>query len=528
MRDLEPPPSKLDLVTSVLDPTKRDIKADSVWKTWLNRLYEFVRDLVAEELQKGAFGGLTVEQPTPEVQLNFNYNINTELVSIHDNNGTSGVENNMLKLSTGAGANQSSAVFSKTAIKYGSGQGLHFRVSGLFTTGVTGSTQLIGAGDSGNGLFFGYQDDVFGIMRLSGGLPEVRTLTITTKSTTAENITITLDGDADATVAVTDATATDATTTANEIAAHDYSNLGRGWDAHADGSTVLFISYDASARAGTYSLGGATTAVGTFAPTLTGVAGTPDFIAQADWNIDTGTGGGNDGLPLMDWTKGNVFQIQFQWLGFGVLNFLIEDPDTGKDTLVHKIQYPNKNTTPSLANPNLQLCASVENTTNTTDIILRSGSMGGFVEGSSTFTSHFHNGVSNTATVAAETPVVSLHNNLIYAGEINKIRAKVIFSSAASDGTKSVVARLTLNPTLTGASFADIETDASILSVDTSATAITGGDEQFTYGLARVDSSGIDMSSMSYYINPGDTLTISAASAGNNDVTASLSVEERF
>jgi hypothetical protein len=482
--------------------------------------------IAEQELQQSAFGSLVVSEPTPIVQLNFNYNVNEELVVLSNNNGTSTIVNNMLNLSTGAAADQSAVLNSKSSIKYNSGQGVHFRASGVFTTGVTGSEQWVGAGDSGDALLFGYQGATFGIMRRSGGLPEVRTLEVTTKSTTAENITITLDGDADATVAVTDATATDLTTTANEIAAHDYSGLGRGWDAHAEGERVTFISYDSSSRTGTYSLVG-TTAVGTFTQDVSGVAPTDDFIAQTAWNKDKADN--TSVLPTLDWTKGNVFQIQYQWLGFGVLNFLVENPKTGEDTLVHQVLYPNTYTVPSLANPNLQLCASVENTTNTTDITLNVGSIGGFIEGRRVGT-HFHNGVSNLATLSAgtERPILSIHNKRVYSGKLNKVRIKLIFTSLASDGAKSVIARYLKNAIITGASFSDVEADVSVIEFDSSATIVSGGDEQFTTGLAKVDSQPIDMSTMSYHLDPGDTFTITGESSAANDVLASLTWEELF
>jgi hypothetical protein len=489
---------------------------------------------VTQELQQSAFGSLVVSEPTPIVQLNFNYNVNEELVVLSNNNGTSTIVDNMLNLSTGAAANQSAVLNSKSSIKYNSGQGVHFRASGVFTTGVVGSDQWVGAGDSGDALLFGYQGATFGIMRRSGGLPEVRTLEVTTKSTTAENITITLDGDADATVAVTDATATDLTTTANEIAAHDYSTLGRGWDAHAEGERVTFISYDSSSRTGTYSLAG-TTAVGTFTQDVPGVAPTDDFTPQLEtspgagdgWNMDSANNTGI--LPKLDWTKGNVFQIQYQWLGFGVLNFLVENPENGEDTLVHQVLYPNAYTIPSLANPNLQLCASVENTTNTTDITLNVGSIGGFIEGRRVGT-HFHNGVSNLATLSAgtERPILSIHNKRVYSGKLNKVRIKLIFTSLASDGAKSVIARYLKNAIITGASFSDVEADVSVIEFDSSATIVSGGDEQFTTGLAKVDSQPIDMSTMSYHLDPGDTFTITGESSAANDVLASLTWEELF
>ncbi len=473
--------------------------------------------------QKTAFEELETAEATPIVQLNFNYNVNTELVNTLNNHGTTTIVDNLLNVSSGAGANQSAVLNSRVPIKYNAGQGVKLRASGIFATGVTGNLQLIGAGDSGDGLFFATQDTEFGVIRRSGGIPEARNFQVTTASTTAEDVTVTLDGD---TILVPVTNSGNVTTTANELGAADYSGVGRGWNVHVDGDEVEFFSYDSSPRTGAYSIT-ATTAVATVTQKLVGTSPTDTFIAQTDWNRDKADGSGE--LPKLDFTNGNVFQIQYQWLGFGGIDFFVEKPSTKKYILVHRIEYAGASTEPSLKNPHLQLCAASVNTTNTTDIVVKSGSMGGFVEGK-TNGSHFHNGVENTVTIpaATETPVVSIHNKRTYVGNLNKIRVKLIYASVATDGNKSVVFRFKVNPTLTNADFNEVEPDLSVLEFDVAATAVTGGDEQFTVGKARLDSDIIPLATSSFFLNPGDTITITAESASTSIVTASFNVEVLF
>ena len=99
---------------------------------------------------------------------------------------------------------------------------------------------------------------------------EVRTFTVTTKSTHADSVDITLDGDVTA-VTVTDQTAGTTSSTATEIAAGDYSAAGTGWTAVADGADVIFTSLDLlPSHTGTYSITNATSADGTFAQTTRG------------------------------------------------------------------------------------------------------------------------------------------------------------------------------------------------------------------------------------------------------------------
>ena len=171
-----------------------------------------------------AFAELSVSEASPIVQIHFPYNINSEIVETQNNGGTVTVVNNKAHISTGAAANQSAALLTITPVKYNPGQGGMIRFTSLYTTGVANSTQWVGIGNSTDGYFFGYNGTDFGILRRQGGLPEVRRLQITTASNTAENITITLDGDAEEVAVNADGvnSASTRVLTANTIAAHDF------------------------------------------------------------------------------------------------------------------------------------------------------------------------------------------------------------------------------------------------------------------------------------------------------------------
>ena len=430
---------------------------------------------VGQELETTAFGELSVGELTPVINVDFSYILHPEIVTTRLNNGSASVDSNRLKLSTGAAANQSAELLSKHTLKYHAGLGALARFTALFTTGVTGSNQIIGIGSAGDGFFFGFNGSDFGILRRQGGVPEIRSLQVTTKSTTAENITITLDGDADATVTVTDATAGDVTTTANDIAAHDFSNLGRGWKAVAVGDLVNFISYCADSYVGTYSLSGATTAVGTFTQKLAGSAPTDNWTLQTAWNKDKFNGSGESGITL-DPTKGNVFQIKFQWLGFGHIRFYIENPDSGILDLVHTVDYANQNTLPSINNPTLPLCAIAQNEANTSDIVMYSSSMGGFTEGKKPDPEIHHVHIIDiTFTSTTIVPAITLHNNGVFASKLNRVRMNITNISVEIESGKPALIQVIRDGILTGASFSDHSTGESVALFDTTATAITNG-----------------------------------------------------
>jgi hypothetical protein len=487
------------------------------------------------ENPKTAFDELFVAQLTPVVQIHSAYNINTRIIEARDNNGSSSIANNMFKVSTGSGTYRSSSLLSRVAVKYNAGEGGLFRGTGVFTSGVADSAQYLGIGTSSEGFFFGYNGATFGVLRRQGGSPEIRRLEVTTKSTTGEDITITLDGDSATDVTVTDATDDDATFTANEIAIHDYSNLGQGWTAHSMGKYVIFESYNAASQTGTYELpvGGATTARGTFAaPLVDGVAPTDTFIAQSAWSEDVMDGNGPSGINL-DQTRGNVFEIRYQWLGFGIIDFYIENPSNGKFILVHKIEYANANTIPSLDNPTLPLCMAVSNTDNESDIVLQAASMMGGIEGKD-----IEEGIHNTeiAQLAGidtnETAILSLHNHTIYQSKINRVRVapkEFGITIEASAANKPGIIRVRKNPTLVGASFSAVDADTSVMRKDTSATTVTGGDLLFAQSIADDTPLSFDLSQKTGRLEPGETITVSGeATNGTIEAIVTIGWEELF
>lgn len=485
-----------------------------------------------------AFSELSVAEPSPVVQVQFPYNINTDIWEIRDNNGTASVVNNLANLSTGAAANQSSTILTKTPIKYNPGQGGLCRFTALYTTGVSNSTQYAGIGNTTDAYAFGYEGAAFGILRRQGGKPETRRLAITTASNTAENITITLNGVAVTDVAVSAAGADSATTrviTANEIADHDFSNVGEGWEVHNMGANVFFTSFSDGSKSGTFSLSG-TTAVGTFAQSLAGVSATETIIAQTAWNIDrmlfsTDPENSPSGVTL-DSTKGNVYQVRYQWLGFGAIEFYIEKPSTGEFLLVHRIEFGNANTIPSVDNPTLPLFASVKNTSNTSDIVLKVGSMGGFIEGRDTLPGLPHtasntvSGVSNT-----EIPILTIHPHDIYQNTVNRVKIKMISSIISVEGNKTSILRLRKNAILTGpVAFSALDSNVSTIHVDTSATGVSGGLVIGSSGAGKIDRiagdlerTGITLSSPEYL-----TVTVQGTAAASIEAVGVLNWQELF
>jgi len=477
---------------------------------------------------KSAFGEALVSQVTPLVNLIFRYNLNQDRVDYFDNKSGSVTQaNSMAVIATGAATNSSGEIRSKDQLRYVPGLGASARFTAVFTTGVAGSSQGAGIGNSANGFYFGYDGATFGILHRKNGSPEIRTLTVSTKSSTAENITITLDGDSTGDV-VPVTNGADATVTANEIAAYDYSDVGRGWKAQAVGNTVIFISYNSTPRTGTYSLSSASTAVGTFAQTVAGVAPTDTWIPQSDWNgRDKFDGSGHTGVQI-DPTKGNVYKITYQWLGFGRIVFSIEDPDDGEFHEVHSIAYANSNTAPSVSNPTLPLNLFAINTSNNSNIVVKSASMGGFIEGvNEVIGARRAKSASITlGATAAETPILTLKNKAVYQGNVNTIPVKIERVNVAVEHTKPVGIAFYRNTTLVGASFSDYSANTSVLQTDTSATSFSSsGTLLFSVELGKTGNDTIYFPDWAQsVINPGETITATIKPKSGNAAEATVSV----
>jgi hypothetical protein len=258
--------------------------------------------------------------------------------------------------------------------------------------------------------------------------------------------------------------------------------------------------------------------------------GTDFFTAQVDWNTDTMDGSGNAANPsgmLLRQQKGNVYQIRYQWLGYGAIRYYIEDQFTGIVTQVHVIQYTNQNIIPSVFNPSFQLHAEVTNLGNATNLTLITASMGLYSEGPVDVSgARFATGNRKTG-IVAETNIFTLQCKTTFQGKTNRGRIHLDSISSAISGGADAQYRMILNATLGGApSFTDIATNQSIAAFDVAGTTVTGGIEW-----RRGPSTGNfqlteDVSTLEMRLNPGDTMTFAGTSFGGG-VSPNLSTSWR-
>lgn len=230
-------------------------------------------------------------------------------------------------------------------------------------------------------------------------------------------------------------------------------------------------------------------------------------------------------LRNLDFTKGNIFQIQYQWLGFGQITYSVFDSIKQRYTILHTDNYPNNHVVPSTYNPSFPLCAVVENTTNNTDLVVKTASMAAFVEGKGSKLTHRH-AVDNSKTITSETPILTIRSIETFVGKANRGIVFPDIVSMAADGTKNTKFRIYLEGTLGGTpSWTDVATGDSVVEYDTSATSITGGKMIASSITAKNGSAGFQGSRMIKLRNL-ETLTVTAESASSTLADAAISFEE--
>ena len=471
------------------------------------------------------FGSIHTENLTPVFQIDPVYGVNTsECATTTNASGTATAANSAFVCTTGTTIYGAGAIQSRRRLRYRPGQGVIGKFSALFTTGVANSYQVAGYGHAEDGVYFGYKGTQFGIIYNQRGVRATHTLTISTKSSTAENAVVTLNGVA-FNVAVTNGAST--ITTAYEVSRGTYT----GWDAEAVGSTVVFTSGAVGAKAGAFSIAG-TSVVGSFATTQTGAAVTETFIPQYQWNGDICNGNGFSNITL-DPTKFNSYQILIEYMG--TISFQLEAnyTDNNPDFItVHTIRLPNSSTTSTFGNPSFPFTMSAYSAGSTTDLTVKAGYFSGFIEGQKKTIGPRLSYYNQSTSVGSGSflPLFTIRNARYYGGRSNQSVVNILSVAAAIKHTSPVGIYIFKNATLTGSPNYVSYSSSSVTAWDTAATACSISDNrQLVWSGQLGDTGNLEFSfEDEITLQPGETLTVAARAVTGTPayVTASLNTRE--
>ena len=491
------------------------------------------------------FGSIHAESMTPVFQVDAVYGLNAgQVLTVASGTGTATAVDSLFQVSTGTTALSQGAILGRKRLRYRPGQGVIGRFTAKYTSPVSYSYQVAGFGHSEDGVYMAYREatgpgytgvaPAFGILYINRALREVRALTITTASSTTQNVTVTLNS-VPFTVAVTNSG--NIQRTVWEISQGTYA----GWDAYPDDGKIYFVRKSANAASGTYSLA-ASTAVGTFAQTRAGTAGTETFIPQSTWNGDKLDGTGASGVTI-DPTKGNVFEIQIQYLGFGAIIFKCEVIPAGSNNAdfvtIHTLKLPNTLTQTSFGNPSFPFTMAAYSAGSTTNLTVGCGSFAGFIEGPKILHGNRFTYFNSLTTVGAANfqALFTIMNTRYYAGQTNQSVINMMSISGALKHTSPCIYYLIKNGSLLGnPNFVQISANSTSL-WDSAATTVTyaTGDQLIWTGhlgdTGEIDhhfGGASDMNSEEVTLQPGEWVTLAARAIAGTPayVTGSINTRE--
>lgn len=259
-------------------------------------------------------------------------------------------------------------------------------------------------------------------------------------------------------------------------------------------------------------------------------------INQSAWD-DPLDGTGDSGMTI-DWTKLNVFVLRFEYLGAGKMELWVEDNDTGNFVKVHTIHKTNRNTEPNFFDPNFHGTYYADNGATSSNMVVKGASMAFFIEGKAKLSEVqqpvHSSGLIEKTTVTTEIPILTLRVKSTYGSKTNNIEIELLdiaasIEAGAANNLGGV--RLIKNGTLggTAASWSDINTNNSVVEVDTSSTTVSGGTELMNVPLAgKNDKENRDISRWQEILHKGDTITIAGSSANSATIDAVLLFKELF
>jgi hypothetical protein len=297
---------------------------------------------------------------------------------------------------------------------------------------------------------------------------------------------------------------------------------------------MLFTSLVAENAGGTFSFADVDSSVtaGAFAEPVAGVTPTDTWVLQTAWNTDKMNGTGPSKM-LLDPTKGNVFKIAFQYLGYGEQDFYIEDSVTGKFQLVHRFRYANENTTPWCQDPtfHLNLIAKTESGYGGGALTMKTSSMAGFIQGQEN-PDGVRRGVAVTESITtSEAVFLIIVSNYVFNSRKNKITTfPDIVSIANESGTKDLTINLKKNPTSITGSVANtsIQPGVSTMEWSQTGTVVVGGANLLSFVVAPESELVVNLADLRAKIRPGERYVFTGTGGGALIASISITWVERI
>lgn len=477
----------------------------------------------------GPFGTSLVSNLAPTAQAAFIYGtIPNSTQWITSSNGTAAsvsVSSGIVSCASGNSLSGSAGVKLARSIKYRAGQGVVGRLTAIFDHGQTDTKQLAGMGNEECGYYFCRNGTSFGILHRESSKREIRSFTITAQA--AVTVVVTLGGH---TRSFAINGGSDTNQTSYLISRQDYAQVGSGWKAESIDGTVYFISDVPGPIGGTYGITvSGVSIVSATSQVQAGVLPTETFISQSSWNLDTMDGTGSSRTSL-DPSKGNIYGVGYQYLGFGDPVFSIENPESGLLVDVHRIQTANSKTSVVLCNPQTTArWEAINSGSSASTVTLKGASAGIFNEGlivrnvgTSFATSATKSDVGVTLIPAISLRANRIYNNQSCYGEFEVFNISVGNDAGSSSAGKILKVFVYKNAVLGGpVNYQYNDSTRSIVAIDTAATSISSDTRTQllkTFIVAANDSVTLKLDQENFFASTGDVLTIAVQRGGSSNV----------
>jgi len=375
--------------------------------------------------------------------------------------------------------------------------------------GVANSWQGAGFINLGDELSFGYSGESFGIWHRHDGKTELRELNLTAAGNGGETATVTINGTA-YTIPLSENTVV-----GNAYEIEQFLQTGSSLNAYQNNSGVQISFASDGAKNGTFSYSADGTSAGSFDRVTTGVTKTSEFIEQTDWNIDTRTG--------LNPTLGNVYQIKFQYLGYGGVQFAIENPETSNFEPVHTIKYANSNTSPSLGNPSLHMGLYAVSLGSTTNIEVYSASIAGYVQGELIPTRNPRAYANEKSVGTTLTNLFTLRCKRNVNGLVNQVELEPKFLTVFTDSNRGCTVQVIGNATVAGpTNFVDAGNSNLSSEVDVTGGTVTEGSGRLLLAFVVPTNSSLEVDLESLRIRMPPTLRLTIAAKVNAGAASNI------
>lgn len=514
----------------------------------MSHLFKQVNITAAE---RSAFGEPVTIQTTPVLQLDGIFGIDdTSSWQINQaGTGYADVDNdNTFAVHSGTGVGSFCTLRSKRSVRYRPGQGSMCRFTSRWPDGgQVGYQQVAGFINQSDVLGIGYNvDGNFGVIRRYNSKGELWKISITAAAG-SETITITLnDVVHNITISAQSSTAATAAAIATAI---DWQAVG--WIVDYSSSDVFFLyNGPPSDLSGVFSFASSGTATATTTTLINGAAPTDSWTYQNAFSKDPLDGTGPSGMTI-DTSKLNVFQIDFRWLGAGIIRFAIEDDANGELIIFHEIHYTNRNTVPSLSNPAMRVGMAVVNAApqlgTGIDVHMKGASIVGSIQGPiirNNVSKAVRSATTSNLAINQYHHILTIKNKRVfgYTAGVAKLNQRELLLEEMSVGAQVTAGQRPLEVLIyknasfdngAGTAIPLIYTNRSETAAVSSTTALLNalnpGELIAAYSIAPSSAINIDLSRHRIILTPTDTLSVVVLSLDaqiTNTVTSLIFIEE--